>query len=111
MTKEHEIPPLKQPLSIKANSILTKFYIKKFMKDHLPGYTWKTTGGTRTKSRNEEVGGASNSAHLHGLAEDGVLMNLQGDVIISEASPPIRKVSMFFSLVVTNSFIIVEGSG
>jgi len=73
-TDEQEIKPPKFPLTVAINGAITDFYFDYFMKKHFPaGYAFTITSGYRTQAKNNEVGGAANSAHLHNLGRDFVV--------------------------------------
>jgi hypothetical protein len=69
-TPENQIPPPAFPLTARINQAITDFYFDRFASKYLSDYEVRKTSGLREADHNEEVGGASNSAHLHGLAVD-----------------------------------------
>lgn len=71
------LPP-SSPITVKINLMILKGYFDWFCKKHLPGLTPVITSAYRTTAQNESVGGAENSAHLHGLAYDFVLSDSSG---------------------------------
>jgi hypothetical protein len=81
MVAENQIPPPKSPLTIQINLFVLRLYFDWFMKTYLPAYTYRVTSEYRDEAHNAEIGGASNSAHVHGLARDFVLINTAGEVV------------------------------
>ncbi len=73
---ETKIPPPVSPVTIWINLQVLNFVFNQFMKKYLPTFTARITSEYRTAAHNAEVGGAENSAHVHGLARD---FNLQLD--------------------------------
>lgn len=73
-TEEIKVTPPRFPLTIAINQAIADFYFNYFMNKYLPQYGYRITSTTRSPADNIRVGGASNSAHLHGLAIDFVLM-------------------------------------
>lgn len=73
--EETKIRPPRFPLTITINQAIVDFYFKYFMGKYLPQYDYKVTSTTRNLEDNTRVGGAFNSAHLHGLAVDFILLN------------------------------------
>ena len=71
------LPPT-SPLTVKINLLVLKTYFDFFCAKYLPGLTPVITSSYRTTAQNEAVGGAENSAHLHGLAYDFVLNDSSG---------------------------------
>jgi len=67
---ETEIPPPSFPLTARINQAITDFYFDHFAAKYLSAYDVRKTSGLREADHNADVGGASNSAHLHGLAID-----------------------------------------
>lgn len=70
---ENEILPPSNPLTVKLNQVILKFVSDSFDAKYLPAYEVLQTSGFRDQAKNLEVGGAENSAHVHGLARDIVL--------------------------------------
>lgn len=70
MPVETNIPPPSFPLVAQVNQAYTDFVFRRWFAKNFPGYEVEETGGLRTQERNAQVGGANNSAHLHGLAKD-----------------------------------------
>lgn len=68
------IPPPKSPLVLALNGQIAKRVFAFWLNNFLPGYTARVTSTYRDPSHNAEVSGKSNSAHLHNLAIDFVLM-------------------------------------
>jgi hypothetical protein len=85
MTIEHvdetKIPPPKNPLTIRINLAILRYVRTMFFSKWLPGFQPAVSSDVRTAERNAKVGGAANSAHVHGLAEDFQLKDLAGKVI------------------------------
>ena len=79
---ERQILPPSFPLTIRINETITNFVLERWAKKNLPAYEVVKTSGYRTPEHNTELGGASNSAHLHGLAFDIVLK--QGGQVIPQ---------------------------
>ncbi len=75
---EQEIPPPTSPLTLKANSMVMDIVMDWFKAKYLPAFKVVMTSGTRTAEKNAQVGGAKNSAHVHGLARDFVLYRPDG---------------------------------
>ncbi len=71
---ENEIPAPVSPITIWINLKVLGFVFNWFLQKYLPGYTARVTSEYRTAEHNQAVGGAANSAHVHGLARD---FNLQ----------------------------------
>lgn len=67
---ENEIAPPSFPLTARINQAITDFYFDHFASKYLSAYDVRKTSGLREMDHNAEVGGAPNSAHLHGLAVD-----------------------------------------
>lgn len=76
---EKAILPPKNPLTAKINLAILGFYFDWFTKKYLPAFKTVITSGFREPAKNLEVGGAGNSAHLHGLAYDFVLQYPNGE--------------------------------
>lgn len=74
MNDEKAIPPSRYPLAIKINSIIAGDIFHTFCDKYLSQYVARVTSMIRTPDHNLAVAGVSNSAHLHGLAIDFVLM-------------------------------------
>jgi len=81
MSVESEIPPPSFPLTVKINLAILQWYFDWFCKKYLPAFKPVITSGYRDASKNTEVGGAQNSAHLHGLAYDFVLQYPNGQPV------------------------------
>lgn len=71
--EENKIPPPKSPVVVKMNLWILGRVFDWFMRRYLPTFGFIITSEYRTQARNREVGGAANSAHVHGLARDVVL--------------------------------------
>lgn len=69
---EKKIRPPSFPLTARINQAITDFYFEHFVKKYLAplGIEARVTSTLREADHNEAVGGAANSAHLHGLAVD-----------------------------------------
>lgn len=76
--EENRIKPPKSPLTAKINLSILHFYFERFAKRYLPAFRYRITSDYRDTAKNKEVGGAANSAHLHGLALDFVLLDQNG---------------------------------
>lgn len=81
MANESEISPPSFPLTVKINLAILQYYFDLFCKRYLPAFKVVITSGYRDASKNSEVGGAQNSAHLHGLAYDFVLQYPNGQPV------------------------------
>lgn len=71
---ESKIPPPVSPVTLWLNLKALDFTFAWFMRKYLPAFTARITSEYRSAEHNKEVGGAANSAHVHGLARD---FNLQ----------------------------------
>lgn len=78
--QENQIAPPSSPLTVKINLAILDFVWSRFAQKYLPAFETVITSSYRTQEHNEKVGGAANSAHVHGLAYDVVLR--QGEKII-----------------------------
>lgn len=79
MSDDATIPPPSNPLTLKINLAILGFYFDWFCKKYLPAFKPVITSSLRDFAKNEEVGGAQNSAHLHGLAYDFILQYPNGE--------------------------------
>ena len=79
-----KVTPSTNPITIKINEWIFERYLNEFMAKYLPIYTWRKTSGYRDKEHNDEIGGAKDSAHLYGLAQDGNLINNSTGKIIGD---------------------------
>lgn len=80
---EKDVPPPPEWLARYLHFMVSD-YVERF-RDRLPsGVSFRITSGFRDPARNERVGGAANSAHIHGLAVDVVANSATGARIISE---------------------------
>jgi hypothetical protein len=70
---EKQIKPPKFALTLALNQAVTDFVFNQFKAKYLSGYDVRVTSMYREPGHNEAVGGAANSAHVHGLAVDFVL--------------------------------------
>lgn len=84
MEDDSKVLPPKSPVTVKLNQAVLDFVFWHWVKKCLPGYGVTITSGYRTNAKNGEVGGAANSAHLHGLAYDFVYTNPAGKIITIE---------------------------
>lgn len=80
-TEEAKIGPPVNPLTVKINTAILGYYFDWFAKKYLPAFKPVITSSYRTAEKNESVGGAQNSAHLHGLAYDFVLEYQNGQPV------------------------------
>jgi len=71
--EETQIPPPANPLTLAFNEVVIEWYFPQWAKKNLPAFEVVVTSKTRAPGKNEGIGGAANSAHLHGLARDFVL--------------------------------------
>lgn len=92
-----QIPPPKSPLTIQINLAVLRFVVNWFFKKYLPAYTSLVTSEYRTVEHNAEVGGAANSAHVHGLAQDFILVYANGQHV-----PEIQAKTIYDSYVAPN---------
>lgn len=74
MADETKILPPGNPLALAFNEAVIDWYFPQWARANLPGYEVVITSKTRQPGKNEAVGGAQNSAHLHGLAVDFYLL-------------------------------------
>lgn len=81
MASDSTIPPPKSPLTIQINLAILRLYFDWFAKKYLPAFVLRVTSEYRDAAHNAEVGGASNSAHVHGLARDFQLFNAAGEMV------------------------------
>lgn len=81
---ENNIPPPAFALTAKLNQTLTDWKFKDFTDKYLPGYEVRVTSTLRTAEHNAEVGGADNSAHVHGLAVDFILLKGGKQIPVAE---------------------------
>jgi hypothetical protein len=79
--EEKSIKPPTSPLTAKINMAILQYYFDYFIRKFLPAYKVVVTSGYREPSKNAEVGGAENSAHLHGLAYDFILQYQNGEAV------------------------------
>lgn len=82
---EKEILPPVNPLTLKLNLTIMRFVSKQFAAKWLPNFDLVVTSDIRTAAHNKSVGGAANSAHVHGLAEDVVLRNRSTGKLLTES--------------------------
>lgn len=78
---EKAILPPSNPLTVKINLAVLAYYFEWFCRKYLPAFKAVVTSSYRDPAKNESVGGAQNSAHLHGLAYDFVLQYPNGGVL------------------------------
>lgn len=79
--EETKIKPPKNPLTAQINLAILKYYFESFTKRYLPAVRAVITSSFRDANKNAAVGGAENSAHLHGLAYDFVLTYANGQAV------------------------------
>lgn len=70
--EETKIRPPSFPLTARINQAITDFYFEHFARKYLAplGLEARVTSTLRDVDHNHKVGGAENSAHVHGLAVD-----------------------------------------
>lgn len=70
--EETKIRPPSFPLTARINQAITDFYFEHFARKYLAplGLEARITSTLRDADHNHQVGGAANSAHVHGLAVD-----------------------------------------
>lgn len=73
------------PLTVKLNQTIFGYVAQMFRAKWLPALDVLVTSAYRTKEHNAKVGGAANSAHVHGLAEDWQLKYKASGQALSEA--------------------------
>ena len=83
--EETKITPPRNPLTLMLNGAIMDYYFDYFMKKYLPQYDTKVTSKFRDASHNASIGGAENSAHLHSLAVDFILLKKGTDKPVSQA--------------------------
>jgi hypothetical protein len=81
---ETKVPAPKNPLTVKLNQFIFRTFREIFWRQFLPTLDPIITSAYRTMERNTQVGGAVNSAHVHGLAEDWQMRQKNG-VTLPEA--------------------------
>lgn len=81
IVNEKQIAAPKSPLVLALNGQITKRVFAFWMNSFLHGYTARVTSTYRDPSHNDEVGGKSNSAHVHNLAIDFVLYDAKGKAL------------------------------
>lgn len=82
---ENKIPPPKSPVVVNLNLWVLRRVFDWFMGKYLPNFGFIITSEYRTEARNREVGGAANSAHVHGLARDVVLTMKTSNALVPES--------------------------
>ena len=82
---EKTIPPPVSPLTVKLNLSILRFFSSMFAAKWFPSMEMVVTSDYRTKEHNTQIGGAENSAHVHGLAEDFQLKYKAGGQLVPEA--------------------------
>lgn len=95
---EKTIPPPASPVTVQINLTILRFVFDWFCKKFLPAYKCQVTSEYRTKTHNTEVGGAENSAHVHGLAVDFILVYPQNN----QPVPAIQAKKIFEEFVLPN---------
>lgn len=78
-TEETKIKPPANPITAKINLAILGYYFEWFARKYLPTFKTVITSSYRDPDKNHSVGGAENSAHLHGLAYDFVLQYANGE--------------------------------
>ncbi len=78
---ETKIKPPTNPMTAKINLAILGFYFDYFVKKYLPAFKPVITSSYREPEKNASVGGAENSAHLHGLAYDFILQYQNGEPV------------------------------
>jgi len=78
---DQAIPAPVNPLTLQINLAVLRYVRGNFFSKYLPTFRPVVTSDLRSQEHNEAIGGAKNSAHLHGLAEDFQLSYLTGAVI------------------------------
>lgn len=81
MSTETEIPAPKLAPVIQGNLFVLRTVFDWFKSRYLADYAIQITSEYRTPEHNAEIGGASNSAHIHGLALDFVLWGSDGKIL------------------------------
>lgn len=78
-------PPI-SPTTIAANGKMVDNYLSSFLSQNLPKkYSIYITSGYRDQQKNEEVGGATDSAHLYNLARDFVFTYADTGQVVPES--------------------------
>lgn len=80
-TEETKIKPPQNPITAKINLAILGWYFETFAKKFMPAFKPVITSSYRDPEKNHSVGGAENSAHLHGLAYDFVLQYPNGEPV------------------------------
>lgn len=83
MQDDKHIQPPSNALALYFNESVINWYFPQWAQKHLPGYEVIITSKTRLPDKNTAVGGAANSAHLHGLAVDFILRK-DGKPVVGE---------------------------
>ncbi len=78
MADDSAIPAPVSPLTIRLNELYFESVFSWFKDKYLPAFDVVETSGYRSAAHNAEVGGAANSAHVHGLARDFILAYKDG---------------------------------
>lgn len=72
----------KNPGTIKTNGIVIDNYVREFFAKYLPLYGYHVTDGYRTEAENKAIPGAApDSAHMHNLARDFVILDRAGEMV------------------------------
>jgi peptidase M15-like protein len=92
--EETKIRPPSFPLTARINQAITDFYFEHFVRKYLAplGLEARVTSTLREADHNAAVGGAENSAHVHGLAVDFQLFRAGKRVPAAEESQIFRDV-------------------
>lgn len=92
--EETKIRPPSFPLTARINQAITDFYFEHFARKYLAplGLEARITSTLREADHNAAVGGAANSAHVHGLAVDFQLFRAGKRLGAAEESKVFRDV-------------------
>jgi len=81
MSDDATIPAPAFPLTVQLNLVYLRLVFDWFRSKYLPAFDVQVTSEYRDQAHNREVGGADNSAHVHGLARDFILKYKDGRVV------------------------------
>ncbi len=106
MADDTKIPPPSSPLTVQINLAVLRLVFDWFAAKYLPAFVPVITSEYRTEAHNKEVGGADNSAHVHGLARDFILQYKNG-----QAVPQLQQKAIFDEFIAPNwpGFALYEG--